>query len=72
MVCMHYFHYRTLNSTFVRCIAGSRQQAGVGPVVFTIDNSITTSEGDFTYIGDPQVFSLRNNEIIRRCLCCLR
>ena len=61
--------YRTqlqLNSTFVQCVAGSRERHGTGPVVFTIDNSITESEDDFTYTRDPQVFSLRDNEIIKR------
>ena len=38
----------------------------IGPVVFTIDNSVTESEGDFIYTDDPQVFSLRNNEVIMR------
>ena len=58
--------YRTLNSTFVQCVAGSRQSRGAGLVVFSIDNSVTESEGDFTYTDDPQVFSLRNNEVIKR------
>ena len=35
-------------------------------MVFTIDNSVTESEGDFIYTDDPQVFSLRDNEVIMR------
>ena len=58
--------YSTLNNTFIQCIAGSRGQRGIGPVVFTIDNSVTESEGDFSYVDDPQVFSLRNNQVIKR------
>ena len=63
---MHYFCYRTLSSTSVQCVAGSRQQPGDGPVMFIIDNSITESEDDFTYTYDPQVLSLRNNQVIKR------
>ena len=37
-------------------------------MVFTIDNSVTESEGDFRYTDDPQVFSLRDNEVIMRLL----
>ena len=58
--------FRTLNSTFVQCIAGSRRTRATGPVTFSIDNSFTVSEGDFIYIDDPQVFTLRNNRIIER------
>ena len=58
--------FRTLNSTFVQCIAGSRERRATGPVVFRIDNGNVESEGDFRYTDDPQVFSLRNNKMIYR------
>ena len=58
--------YRTLNSTFVQCIAGSKDRRGIGPVVFIIDNSVTESEDDFSYVDDPEVFSLRNNQVVMR------
>ena len=57
---------RTLNSTFVQCIAGARERRSIGPVVFSIDNSVTESEIDFTYTNDPQVLTLRNNKVIKR------
>ena len=57
---------RMLNSTFVQCIAGSRERRSIGPVVFSIDNSITKSGIDFTYTNDPQVLTLRNNKVIKR------
>ena len=63
---MHVLSFRTLNSTFVQCVAGSREFRATGPVVFTIDNSDTQSENDFTYTDDPQVFSLTPNNVIRR------
>jgi len=50
----------------VQCVAGNRPRRGTGPVVFFIDNSVTQSEGDFTYTDDPQVFSVRPNKIIER------
>ena len=55
-----------INSTFVQCIAGSRERRSIGPVVFMIDNSITESEMDFTYTNDPRVLTLRNNIMIKR------
>ena len=58
--------FRTLNSTFVQCIAGSRERRATGPVAVSIDNGAAESEGDFTYTDDPQVFSLRNNKMIER------
>ena len=63
---MHILSFRTPNSTFVQCVAGFRQRRGTGPVVFSIDNSVTESEDDFTYTDDPQVFSLTPNDVIRR------
>lgn len=54
----------------MQCVAGKRERRGTGPVVFFIDNSVTQShtEGarDFTYTNDPQVFSVRPNNIIER------
>ena len=61
-----YSVFRTLNNTFVQCVAGSRPRRSTGVLVFSIDNSVTESEGDFTYTDDPQVFSLRDNEVIMR------
>ena len=63
---MYLIFFRILNSTFVQCIAGSGERHGTGPVVFSIDNGVVESEGNFTYTNDPQVFSLRNNKIIER------
>ena len=57
---------RMLNSTFVQCIAGLTERHSIGPVVFSIDNSITKSGVDFTYTNDPQVLTLRNNKVIKR------
>jgi len=56
----------SLNSTYLQCIAGSRERPGFGQVAFIVDNGITFSEEDFQYSDDPQVFSVRNSEIIRR------
>ena len=61
-----YSVFRTLNNTFVQCVAGSRPRRGTGAVVFSIDNSVTESEVDFTFTDDPQVFSLTPNNVIRR------
>jgi len=65
-MAMYGFTFRTLNSTFIQCIAGQRSQHGIGPVVFIIDNSVTKSDNDFTYTNDPQLFALRNNKVIKR------
>ena len=61
-----YFVFRTLNNTFVQCVAGSRPRRGTGLVEFSIDNNVTESEVDFTYTDDPQVSSLTPNNVIRR------
>ena len=50
----------------MQCVAGNRPIRGTGPVIFAIDNSVTQSEDDFTYTNDPQVFSVRPNNIIER------
>ena len=55
-----------LNSTFVQCIAGSTERRNIGPVVFSIDNSVTESEIDFAYTNDPRVLTFRNNKVIKR------
>ena len=55
-----------MNNTFVQCVAGSRPRRGTGVVVFSIDNSVTESEVDFTFTDDPQVISLTPNNVIRR------
>ena len=60
------FTYRILNSTFVQCIAGSREGSTTGPITFRKDNGAAESEVDFIYTNDPQVFSLRNNKMIER------
>ena len=57
---------RIINSTNLQCIAGIRSRRGIGPVVVLIDNSITESIENFEYVDDPEVFSLKNSEIIRR------
>ena len=67
-MCIYAFSsvFRTLNGTFVQCVAGVRPGRGSGPVSIFIDNSVSESDADFTYIEDPRVFSVSPMNIIRR------
>ena len=53
----------------MQCIAGSRSNRGSGPVILLIDNSTTKSVVHFAYTDDPQIFSMRPNNVIRRYVC---
>ncbi|XP_065902814.1 plexin-B-like isoform X2 [Dysidea avara] len=56
---------RTLNSTFVQCVAGPRPMSGSGKVVFRIDNGEALSDDDFEYSDDPEVSFLVTRSIIK-------
>ena len=60
------FVNRTLNSTFVQCVAGPRPMSGSGKVVFRIDNGEALSDDDFEYSDDPEVSFLVTRSVIKR------
>ena len=61
-----YNDHRSISHDSLQCVAGERRRRSSGPVVLRIDNAVIMSEDDFEYVDNPQVFSLRNNEVIKR------
>ncbi|XP_065900625.1 plexin-B-like isoform X3 [Dysidea avara] len=58
-------HIKSISHDSLQCVAGERRRRSAGPVVLRIDDTEIMSEDNFEYVDNPQVFSLRNNEVIK-------